>query len=182
MTRKGLLRAKPGADARERVVGMTPKLRRMLARLEVQWAATDVAADRLNEELPHSLQDVVSSAISALERKPFAESITEYLRGASGDGHLGLDYSEDQLPPDSAAAEEAYSKAETERWYGAHLNYGFEKVQRLDGNVGYLDLRVFAPTAMAGDVAAAAMTLLAQSNALIIDLRNNGGGTARWRN
>lgn len=81
MTRKGLLRAKPGADARERVVGMTPKLRRMLARLEVQWAATDVAADRLNEELPHSLQDVVSSAISALERKPFAERIAEAANG-----------------------------------------------------------------------------------------------------
>lgn len=106
----------------------------------------------------------------------FAEAITEYLREASGDGHLGLDYSEDDLPQDSAAAEETYSEAEIERWYGAHLNHGFEKIERLDGNVGYLDLRVFAPTAMAGDVAAAAMTLLAQSNALIVDLRNNGGG------
>jgi C-terminal processing protease CtpA/Prc len=84
------------------------------------------------------------------------------------DGHVGI--------REVASLEKQRLVAETERWYGAHLNYGFEKIERLDNNVGYLDLRVFAPTAMAGDVAAAAMTLLAQSRALIIDLRNNGGG------
>lgn len=77
---------------------------------------------------------------------------------------------------DYAAAEASYSAAEMERRYGKHLNHGFEKIERLPGNVGYLDLRVFAPTGMAGDVAAAAMTLLAQSDRLIIDLRKNGGG------
>jgi hypothetical protein len=106
----------------------------------------------------------------------FAEALTAYLREASGDGHLGLAFSEDLLPEDNAAAEAGYGAAEMERWYGAHLNHGFEKIERLPHNIGYLDLRVFAPTAMAGDVAAAAMTLLAQSDALIIDLRNNGGG------
>ena len=106
----------------------------------------------------------------------FADTLTAYLREASGDGHLGLDFSEEVLREDNAAAEAGYSDAEMERWYGAHLNHGFEKVERLPGNVGYLDLRVFAPTAMAGDVAAAAMTLLAQSDTLVIDLRNNGGG------
>ncbi|MFC6978461.1 S41 family peptidase [Microbulbifer taiwanensis] len=39
-----------------------------------------------------------------------------------------------------------------------------------------LDLRVFPPPSMAGDVFAAAMTLVAQGDALIIDLRHNGGG------
>lgn len=106
----------------------------------------------------------------------FAEELTRYLRQETGDGHLGLDFSAEELPEDNASAEEAYNEAETERWYGAHLNYGFERIERLDGNIGYLDLRVFAPTMMAGDVAAAAMTLLAQSQALIIDLRRNGGG------
>lgn len=81
MTRKGLLKTEPGADARERVVRMTPRLHRMLARLETQWAATNLAADRLNDELPHSLQDVLSSAISALERKPFGERIAEAANG-----------------------------------------------------------------------------------------------------
>jgi C-terminal processing protease CtpA/Prc len=113
---------------------------------------------------------------NATEPKAFAAALTERLRALSGDGHLGLDYSEKPLAADKAEAESTYSAAEMERWYGAHLNHGFEQVRRLEGNIGYLDLRVFAPPPMAGDVAAAAMTLLAQSDALIIDLRENGGG------
>jgi C-terminal processing protease CtpA/Prc len=59
----------------------------------------------------------------------------------------------------------------------AQTNFGFEKVERLAGNIGYLDLRGFLPPQMMGDTAAAAMTFLANANALIIDLRENGGGS-----
>jgi C-terminal processing protease CtpA/Prc len=55
-------------------------------------------------------------------------------------------------------------------------NYGFARVERLPGNVGYLDLRSFANAAIGGETAAAAMTLLAHTSALIVDLRQNGGG------
>jgi hypothetical protein len=106
----------------------------------------------------------------------FAAAITAHLRAATGDGHLGLSYRAAPLVEEVEAAERIYSAEEMDRWYGAHLNYGFEQVRRFDGNVGYLDLRVFAPTSTAGDVAAAVMTMLAQSAALIIDLRENGGG------
>lgn len=106
----------------------------------------------------------------------FAKAFTAHLRSASGDGHLGLSYSAAPLPEDVEAAERSYSAEEMERWYGQQINYGFEQVRRFDGNIGYLDLRVFAPTATAGDVAAAVMTVLAQSASLIIDLRENAGG------
>jgi hypothetical protein len=106
----------------------------------------------------------------------FAAAITTHLRSASGDGHLGLSYRATPLPEEREAAERTYTAEEMDRWYGPQLNYGFEQVRRLEGNVGYLDLRVFAPTSTAGDVAAAVMTSLAQSAALIIDLRQNGGG------
>lgn len=112
----------------------------------------------------------------AAAAEAFAKAVTDRLRAISGDGHLGLDYSAAVLADEAAKAEDTFSAQEMERWYGAHINHGFEQVARLDGNIGYLDLRVFAPPAMAGDVAAAAMTLLAQSDALIIDLRKNGGG------
>jgi C-terminal processing protease CtpA/Prc len=112
----------------------------------------------------------------ASSSKDFTAALTARLRELSGDGHLGIDYSEKPLAADKTEAASSYTAAEMERWYGAHLNHGFEQVRRLEGNIGYLDLRVFAPPAMAGDVAAAAMTLLAQSDALIIDIRNNGGG------
>ena len=48
-------------------------------------------------------------------------------------------------------------------------------MERLAGNVGYLDLRRLLPPPMMGDTAAAAMTW-ANADALIIDLRQNGGG------
>lgn len=56
------------------------------------------------------------------------------------------------------------------------LNFGFEKVQRLQFNIGYIDLHAFAPGALISKRLAAAMTLLADTRALIIDLRLNGGG------
>jgi hypothetical protein len=57
-------------------------------------------------------------------------------------------------------------------------NYGFEKVEILPGNVGYLNLTQFADTKEGGAAAAAAMNFLADTYALIIDLRGNGGGNA----
>ncbi len=56
-------------------------------------------------------------------------------------------------------------------------NFGFEKIERLKGNVGYLDLRMFAHSPRALETAVAAMNYLAHSDALIIDLRQNGGGS-----
>ena len=55
-------------------------------------------------------------------------------------------------------------------------NFGFEKVERLSGNIGYLDFRNFEDPKLASETAAAAMTFLANTDALIIDLRQNGGG------
>ncbi|MGH8495369.1 MAG: MarR family winged helix-turn-helix transcriptional regulator [Gammaproteobacteria bacterium] len=75
MARKGLLRLEPGADARERVVRLTPRARRMLPKLQAQWAATDAAAEALSAELPCPLHDVLIAAIRALEMQPFRERI-----------------------------------------------------------------------------------------------------------
>jgi len=59
-------------------------------------------------------------------------------------------------------------------------NFGFERVERLRGNVGYLDLRFFAPPEWddCAATAAAALTLLTRTSALMIDVRRNGGGAA----
>jgi C-terminal processing protease CtpA/Prc len=100
--------------------------------------------------------------------------VTQFLRKVSGDGHLGLSYSATEIPEQQGEAE--FSAAEMEKWYGPQLNHGVEKIERLPGNIMLLDLRVFPPPAMGGDVFAAAMTVVAQGDALIIDLRRNGGG------
>ncbi len=57
------------------------------------------------------------------------------------------------------------------------VNFGFREIKILSGNIGYLDLRQFAGTKYAGETAVAAMNFLANCDALIVDLRNNGGGS-----
>jgi hypothetical protein len=59
---------------------------------------------------------------------------------------------------------------------GSPNNHGITRVERLDGNVGYLDLHGVAHPDEAGPAIAAAMELVAGTGALIIDLRHNGGG------
>lgn len=59
---------------------------------------------------------------------------------------------------------------------GRNFNAGFKSAQKLEGNVGYLDLRGFANVYQGGPVADDYMNLLSTSDAIIIDLRKNGGG------
>jgi hypothetical protein len=131
----------------------------------------DEAAGR---HLGRGLRAALSRWANVTDPAAFAAAVTAWLRQASGDGHLGLSHS--VQPIAESGGEVAFSAGEMERWYGAHLNHGIEKIERLENNIMLLDLRVFPPPAMAGDVFAAAMTVVAQGNALIIDLRRNGGG------
>ncbi len=55
-------------------------------------------------------------------------------------------------------------------------NYGFVRVERLKGNVGYIDVRFFYPAEYGGETAVAAMSFVANCDALIIDLRQHHGG------
>src|SRR5262249_35071369 len=109
--------------------------------------------------------------------KAFADTLTSDLRSIGKDRHFRVGYWHRELPKD-AFTEHGPSPEERARaaLQARRLNYGFERVQRLTGNVGYLDLRAFDGTPEAGARAMAAMTLLGSSDALIIDLRRNGGG------
>lgn len=121
-------------------------------------------------------QDARADRFANTDGEAFAKDVTARLRQLSSDGHLGLNYSSTPIVDESSEAVAAYEQAHALQRYGPQLNHGFQKIERIDPNIAYLDLTVFAPPAMAGDVAAAAMTLVAQADALIIDLRDNGGG------
>jgi hypothetical protein len=58
----------------------------------------------------------------------------------------------------------------------ARVNHGFSRAEILLGNVGYLELRHFHHPEKGADAALAAMGFLANVDALIVDLRDNGGG------
>jgi tetratricopeptide (TPR) repeat protein len=56
-------------------------------------------------------------------------------------------------------------------------NYGFKTVKILEGNVGYLDFRYFGPVESCKNALASAMSFLVNTDAVIIDMRKNGGGS-----
>ena len=62
------------------------------------------------------------------------------------------------------------------RQQAEQVAYGVFKVERLPGNIGYLDLRSFEDAHLAGPAYSAALSLLQGTRALILDLRRNGGG------
>lgn len=135
---------------------------------------------RLAARLTASLD---SGAYAATTGAQLAERLTAELRAASGDGHLGVEYSATPIPEEDRAANGEMDRRDRLRYYGPQLNFGFRSVQLLPGNIGYLDLRVFAPLDWGGETATAAMTMLANADALVIDLRQNGGGhgeMAQW--
>lgn len=161
-----------------RLADKTAVIEKVMVHLETDYvdsAAGQKGANSLREGLASGQFDTAMSA------PLFAKTLSNLLQEITGDGHLNVEYSEDPLPEtdDSMAS---YSADEMERWYGAHLNFGVERVARLDGNIGLIDLRVFAPIAMGGDTVAAAMNVIAHTDALVIDLRNNGGGIGDMAN
>jgi retinol-binding protein 3 len=106
----------------------------------------------------------------------FTQKLTEDLRSVSHDLHLGVVW--DPEPP--AGETGGPTPEERQARFAAQLrrdNYCFHKIEHLAGNVGYLKLDCFAPAELGGGAAVAAMGFLAGSDALIFDLRENGGGS-----
>ena len=115
---------------------------------------------------------------SITSARMLAERLTADLRDIIHDRHLMVVYSATVLPvPPPPNAVPSAEELERARNVMAQINFGFEKVERLAGNIGYLDLRAFAPPQFMGDTAAAAMNFLSSADAVIIDLRQNGGGS-----
>lgn len=61
----------------------------------------------------------------------------------------------------------------------ATANAGVREVRVLEGNIGYLRLASFYPWDQAGPKLAAAFALFADTDGVVLDLRQNGGGDAR---
>lgn len=105
------------------------------------------------------------------EDEAFAAAVTEDLQSVNGDKHLRLLYRIDPQPDSGEPFDPEDYRAEAKR--NAH---GFARVERLAGNVGVLECRVLYDAEFAGQAATAALTLLAHTDALILDLRRAPGG------
>ena len=155
---------RPQISAREVVRGV-------IAAAEQDWlddAARDTVVNKLREAASRGAYDAIPDPQALCAR------ITTDVRAWSHDPHFTVFYSPSPVRQhDRDQATPAEQAEEQKRAAGD--NYGFARVERLDGNVGYLDLRFFAD----GDGAAtasAAMAVLGHTEALVVDLRQNGGG------
>ncbi|HVG22500.1 MAG TPA: S41 family peptidase [Blastocatellia bacterium] len=124
----------------------------------------------IRERMQKNEYDQITSA------RTLSQKLTEHLQEVSHDKHLRVGYSAEVIPVRSDNEEP--SAEERERYVGflRTINFGFEKIERLPGNVGYLDLRGFVPAQYGAETVVAAMNFLANTDALVIDLRRNGGG------
>ena len=107
----------------------------------------------------------------------FAEALRTDLRAAGNDRHLQVRYIPGFAPPQGGDPNHHSEEevAEMQREMAAN-GYGIFRTARLPGNVGYLDIRFFGPPEGVAPAYEAAMQLLQGSDALVIDLRANGGG------
>jgi len=157
----------------------------------VDAAARAKIVDRVSKELNEAyvFPEVAKKMEASLRQKlkagaydkiarsdELAEVLTRDLQAVSKDKHLSLHVM--PPPPPGREPNAPPSPAEREEFHRemASVNFGFEKLERLTGNVGYLDLRGFIGAELGGETAISAMNFLANSDAIIIDLRQNGGG------
>jgi len=110
----------------------------------------------------------------------FAQAVSRTLTAVSKDGHIGFAFNPERTADfrrlQSQNEEDARKVRERQLQQSRRDNFGFYKVERLPGAVGYLDFRYFASPDQAGPTAIAAMNFLANCDAIIVDLRQNGGG------
>jgi len=100
-----------------------------------------------------------------------AKKITTDLRETGHDDHLQLRFNYWLTTPESSV-----KQSEAEARQAVAANCHFDKTEHRPPNIGYLKFNFFADPAVCANKASAAMNSLADSDALIFDLRDNRGG------
>ncbi|HEY6989648.1 MAG TPA: S41 family peptidase, partial [Bryobacteraceae bacterium] len=103
----------------------------------------------------------------------FAAKLTNDLRAVSHDKHLGVNFSPFKMPDRREATPEDRTRMQQQM---KHNNCAFRKVEILPANIGYVKFDGFMPADVCAPTVVAAMGFVAHTDALILDLRDNGGG------
>ena len=112
--------------------------------------------------------------VSLADPAAFAQRLTDDLQGVSSDRHMRV-----RLRQRPNSAERSGIPA-----YDFYLvrrqdyldNFGFRRAEVMEGNIGYIDMSGFSGAAEAKQVADAAMKIIENTDAVIMDMRRNGGG------
>ena len=110
----------------------------------------------------------------------FADELTKDLQSISNDKHIRVQYNPEQIKKmkesqngnnqdNGTVSPEYIQQLKME-------NYFFKKVEKLSGNIGYIDFRQFGSGEVIKDKVASVMGFVEDCNAIIFDMRYNGGG------
>lgn len=144
-----------------------------IAKLNEHYVSAETAASvaqRLRTQLQRGDFDAVAGA------EAFARTLTDTLQRETKDRHIEVRYIERPIPDRAPGQPDPPEELAAEQLQQLRLNYGFSGYTRLRGNIGYVDLRFFGRPPHAAGRIAAMMALLADTGALIVDLRRCGGG------
>jgi hypothetical protein len=130
-------------------------------------------------EVAAAVSGVLAAGLAAhrypADAPALAAAVTADLQSVNGDKHLRLIY-HDEMLKERPAGDDAEERALFASWADQACG-GVACVRRLAGNVGYLELRpILFPAAMCGEIVTAAMSVLAATDVLLIDLRQCRGG------
>ena len=145
----------------------------LLKRLNESYVFPEVAKkmeQSIREKVDKKGYDQMTSA------KQFATTLTDDLQAVSKDKHLRVRYSFEAIPERGPRREPTAEEREQRQRDLTWLNHGFTKVERLRGNLGYIEFLNFADEELGADTVAATMNFVNGTDALIIDMRQNGGG------
>lgn len=117
----------------------------------------------------------------------FAAQLEADIKSVAHDLHMWVGFSPQVLPPDRVGEPDLRGRTAPDQDANAVVrllgriarsrqNFGVEKVDRLSSGVGYLQMMAFAPPFLSADRIASAMDKLADTDALIVDLRGSMGG------
>ncbi|KPL02437.1 MAG: hypothetical protein AMJ90_05825 [candidate division Zixibacteria bacterium SM23_73_2] len=132
-------------------------------------------AQKMEKHLRKKYQKKEYKEITSL--RDFGQKLTENLQEISKDRHLRVMFMSDEMlagfQGDTLTDEEKKRELEKRQ----RDNFCFKEIKLLEGNIGYIDFRCFSDAGDAGPTAVAAMNFLAHTDAIIFDLRQNGGGS-----
>jgi hypothetical protein len=132
-------------------------------------------AEKMEKHLRKQYKKKAYKDITSLEE--FGRKLTEDLREISHDKHLRVMFMPDDMLAQFAGDTLTDKEKQRELEEKQRGNFCFKEIKLLEGNIGYVDLRCFAEATDAGATAVAAMNFLAYTDAIIFDLRQNGGGS-----